>query len=46
MTEPAHQSPSNEGPPFFSSWGRMYTFVLGVLLLLIVLFALLGRAFS
>ncbi len=36
----------SERPPFFSSWRRMYGFVLAFLAILILLFTLLTKAFE
>jgi len=37
---------NSDRPPFFSSWGRMYAFVLLNLAFLVLLFSLLTRAFQ
>lgn len=46
MTDPIRLEEQDERPPVFSTWRGVYAFVLGFLALLILAFALFGRAFS
>jgi hypothetical protein len=45
-SEPAPPLPDDDAPPFGRSWAPLYAVVIGVLVALVVVFALLTRAYE